>query len=248
MQPVTHTRKRVLGPVFLLVGMSALVLIAVGLVALGAGPAPAALGSIFALLPVIPAVAIFLWVDRWEPEPGSMLLAAFLWGAGIATIASAVTSLLLDHTWFSSVGPAASQVLGTVLSAPVFEELFKGLFLLLLLAFRRREFDGLVDGIVYAGLVGVGFAFTENILYLTSAFASDGVSGGIQLFIIRCVLSPFAHPFFTSMIGISIGIAARSTKPVVTVLLPALGYVCAVFLHALWNASAALAPLSFWMV
>ena len=50
--------------------------------------------------------------------------------------------------------------------APITEEGAKGLFILLLLWFRRRVIDGVLDGIVYAGLVGVGFAFTENILYL----------------------------------------------------------------------------------
>ena len=244
--PSTH--KRVLAPVLLLVGMAALVLGAAGIVAAGSGPFAAGMGTFFALLPVIPAVAILLWIDRWEPEPGRLLFGAFLWGAGIATIASAVTSLLLDHAWASAVGPKASQILGIVLGAPVFEELFKGLFLILLLWFRRREFDGLVDGIVYAGLVGVGFAFTENILYLSSAFASEGVSGGIQLFIIRCVLSPFAHPIFTGMIGIAVGIAARTTRTWLRVILPCIGYLFAVCLHALWNGSAALATFSFWGV
>ena len=62
------------------------------------------------------------------------------------------------------------------IGAPVAEEASKGLFLLLLLWWRRAELDGVLDGIVYAGMVGVGFAFTENILYLASAY--DG-SGGL---------------------------------------------------------------------
>ena len=49
---------------------------------------------------------------------------------------------------------------------PVTEEASKGLFLLLLLWWRRAELDGILDGIVYAGMVGIGFAFVENILYL----------------------------------------------------------------------------------
>ena len=47
------------------------------------------------------------------------------------------------------------------------------MFLVGLLIFRRREFDGIVDGIVYAGLVAAGFAFTENILYFGRAFAEE---------------------------------------------------------------------------
>ena len=58
--------------------------------------------------------------------------------------------------------------------APIVEEAVKGAFLVGLLIFRRREFDGIVDGIVYAGLVAAGFAFTENILYFGRAFTEDG--------------------------------------------------------------------------
>ena len=91
-----------------------------------------------------------------------------------------------------------------VLVAPWVEEAAKGAAVLLVLLFRRREFDGVVDGIVLAGLAGVGFAFTENILYfgraflagqeqsLTTGFFAAGIT-----FVLRGVLSPFAHPLFT---------------------------------------------------
>jgi len=107
---------------------------------------------------------------------------------------------------------------------------------------RRREFDGVVDGIVYAGLVAAGFAFTENILYFGRAFASDGLvgeaGGVIAVFILREVLSPFAHPLFTAMIGIAVGIAVRRSNKTSMVVLALIGYLTAVSLHALWNASA----------
>ena len=53
--------------------------------------------------------------------------------------------------------------------APVVEESVRGLAILLILWFQRRELDGVVDGLVYAGLAGAGFA-TENILYLGRAW------------------------------------------------------------------------------
>jgi RsiW-degrading membrane proteinase PrsW (M82 family) len=84
-----------------------------------------------------------------------------------------------------------------------------------LLLFRRREFDGIIDGIVYAGIVAAGFAFTENILYFGRAFGEEAEMGGSVLFtlILRGVLSPFAHPLFTSMTGIGAGLAANSAAP-----------------------------------
>jgi protease PrsW len=114
-----------------------------------------------------------------------------------------------------------------------------------LLVFRRREFDGLVDGIVYAGLVGAGFAFTENILYMGRAFAEEGAlvgqgGGVLAVLILRGVLSPFAHPLFTSMTGIGCGLAASSRFPAARVVYVLVGYLFAVVLHALWNGSATL--------
>ena len=92
--------------------------------------------------------------------------------------------------------------------------------MLLVLWFRRAEFDGVVDGIVFAGLAGVGFAFTENILYFGEAFLAGGeelgVTGGFfaagVTFVLRGVLSPFAHPLFSAMFGIGLGLAARSPR------------------------------------
>jgi hypothetical protein len=124
----------------------------------------------------------------------------------------------------------------------VVEEAVKGLFLVGMLVFRRREFDGVVDGVVYAGLVAAGFAFTENILYFGRAFVEDAVvgqAGGVlAILVLRGVLSPFAHPLFTAMIGIGAGIASRSRSVAGRILAVAIGYAVAVVLHALWNTSA----------
>ena len=99
----------------------------------------------------------------------------------------------------------------TAIVAPVTEEATKGLFVLLLLWFRRRELDGVLDGLVYAGLVGVGFAFVENILYLADAYDGAAGAGGVGAvagtLVVRCLFSPFAHPLFTAFTGIGIGIA-----------------------------------------
>ncbi len=118
----------------------------------------------------------------------------------------------------------------------------KGLFILLLLFYRRHELDGVLDGLVYAGMVGIGFAFTENILYLMAAYmGEDGQTGGVGsavgLFIVRCVFSPFAHPFFTAFIGIGIGIAVGARSKAVRVVAPTIGYLVAVGAHAAWNGS-----------
>jgi protease PrsW len=130
-----------------------------------ASSAPGALviGVLLAALPVGPLVAAFLWLDRYEPEPTRLLAAAFGWGAVVATAIALVLQAL------DAVVVGRDAVASASIVAPVTEEAAKGLFVLLLVWWRRHAIDGVLDGIVYAGLVGVGFAFTENILYLGAA-------------------------------------------------------------------------------
>lgn len=203
---------------------------------LGAGaPTAVVVGTLLAAIPVPPLIACYLWLDRYEPEPRSLLVLGLLWGAFVSTTAAIVLQAFDD---FNSGGDLTRQ---GVIVAPITEEAAKGLFILLLLWFRRHELDGVLDGIVYAGMVGIGFAFTENILYLSSQYMGDGVSGGlesaVQLFILRCIFSPFAHPMFTAFIGIGVGIAVGSRSLLVRILAPLAGYAVAVFLHGAWNAN-----------
>jgi RsiW-degrading membrane proteinase PrsW (M82 family) len=236
-----HNRS-VLLPVLGLVAMAVPGLFVLGIVSTDIGASAVIVGAFAAVVPVVVIVAAILWVDRWEPEPSWMLLTAFLWGASVAVFAAGFVNDSAYVLGELALGTGGGLLVGPVISAPIAEEAFKGLFLLGLLWLRRREFDGLVDGIVYAGLVAAGFAFTENILYFGRAFASDGLAGEgggvLAVFLVRGLLSPFAHPLFTSLIGLAVGIAAgrRSTGTKVLVLIG--GYLGAVVLHALWNASA----------
>ncbi len=217
-------------------------LVALGLISTNVGGLAALVGAMAAVLPVLPVVAVFLWVDRWEPEPPRLLLAAFLWGAGISVLGAATVNDSATAFGEQVLGAGGGDLVGAVISAPVVEEAFKGTFLVGLLWMRRREFDGVVDGIVYAGLVATGFAFTENVLYFGRAFAIDGLvgdGGGVAIvFLMRGVLAPFAHPVFTAMTGIAVGLAVRRRDRTRWALLPFLGYLAAVGLHSLWNASA----------
>ena len=174
-------------------------------------------------------LACYLWLDRWEPEPTRLLLLAFLWGATVAVVVSLALEL------------ATSEVLGKgfvlTFAAPAIEEAAKGGFLLVMLTgARRREFDGVIDGLVYAGVTAIGFAFIEDIGYIAQSFG-QGTDAGIATVILRLVIAPFAHPLFTSMTGIGIGLAVSRPRTSMTWLYPAVGFVAAVGLHALWNGS-----------
>ncbi len=207
------------------------------LIALSGAPKSMVLATALAALPVGPLVGAYLWLDRYEPEPRRLLAFGLLWGGFVATGAA----LLLQGLGGFFVGFTEAQSLAIV--APMTEEFSKGLFLLLLLWWRRAELDGILDGLVYAGMVGIGFAFVENVLYLAAAYnGTDGMGPGgtgavTSVFVVRCLFSPFAHPLFTSFIGIGVGIAVASRSKVVRVVSPLLGYFLAVVAHATWNSS-----------
>jgi hypothetical protein len=88
---------------------------------------------------------------------------------------------------------------------------------------------------VYAAVIAAGFAFTENILYFAQALWDGGFSGLSVTFVLRAVLSPFAHVMFTTMTGLALGFAARRSTSLGALLYFLVGLVPAILLHALWN-------------
>ncbi|MEU1537374.1 PrsW family intramembrane metalloprotease [Actinacidiphila glaucinigra] len=212
-------------------------------------------GLLLAVLPVPILGGAFLWLDRVEPTPLRNAVFAFAWGACAATLvailANEYATELLATTFTAS--DSQSDIWGATFVAPVVEESAKGAAVLLLFLFRRRDFTGIVDGVVIAGLTATGFAFTENILYLGSGFAEDqayGTDGGLgttaAMFVVRIVMTPFAHPLFTSLTGIGFAIAATSRPGRARRwLAPLGGWLLAMVLHGTWNGSASFSPLGF---
>ncbi len=190
-------------------------------------------GGIVALVPLVAVLLGIRWIDRWEPEPRYALLFAFLWGAGVSTLVSIwLNTAFSTAVYYSTGNVETAEMLGAALGAPLIEETAKGMGVLILFLARRRYFDGPVDGIVYAATVAAGFAFVENILYF-----GRSIDMLPQIFVMRGILSPFAHVMFTVAIGIALGLAARSRSSLAWVGALPLGWLVAVLLHALWNGS-----------
>ncbi|MFI1656661.1 PrsW family intramembrane metalloprotease [Streptomyces sp. NPDC020472] len=212
-----------------------------------------------AVLPVPLLMSAFRWLDRVEPGPWKNMLFAFAWGAfAAALVAILANSFAVRWIATATADPDSADTLGATLVAPVVEESAKAAAVLLLFLFRRRDFGGLVDGVVVAGFTATGFAFTENILYLGNAFGEDQEFGSSGLgsvtaatFFVRVVMSPFAHPLFTVLTGIGFGFAALAPrgKRLRRVLLPLAGLLLAMGLHSAWNGSATFGgPLAFYAV
>lgn len=223
----------------------ALGFVLLGLIAyfvLALGPAASVIGMVLALIPL--AIVFFgvFFIDRWEPEPRSLIAFAIAWGA----IAAVGLALLVDTLLTLLLGERSSD-LSAVVQAPLVEEGAKGLGVFLIFLMARRTFDGPIDGIVYGALVGAGFAFTENIQYFAISLIEGGPGELTGTFVLRGLMSPFAHAMFTSVTGFAIGLAARRGASAGRALgFGAVGLLGAMALHALWNGSASIG--SFYVV
>ncbi|HXA61232.1 MAG TPA: PrsW family intramembrane metalloprotease [Streptosporangiaceae bacterium] len=227
-------------PIGLIIGLalsSACALVALILYAANGQSAGFVVGLIMAVLPVPLLVSLVLLLDRLEPEPWRDLLFAFMWGAGVAVLGALILNTLgYEYLTQPKFGSEQGHWVTAVVGAPVIEESFKGAVLFGFLWFRRDEIDGLTDGIVYACMVALGFAMMENVAYYMRAFNSGGAHQLELVFILRSVLAPFGHPLFTSMTGLGVAYAAMN-RGAGRLFAPLAGLLCAMGLHAAWNAS-----------
>jgi RsiW-degrading membrane proteinase PrsW (M82 family) len=221
---------------FIVVGIAILIVLVYFLSFLG--PGLTFVGGLLALVPLTIVLIGLRWIDRWEPEPFGILLFAFLWGAGVSIVlALTVDTAAQISRAARGISGDGSEFLSSVVQAPIAEETAKGLGVLVIFLVARKYFDGPVDGIVYAGTVAAGFAFSENIQYFGIQIAQEGGFDGsvAEIFLIRGLLSPFAHVMFTSMTGLAIGLAARHGGRLRGLGYFFIGLIPAMFLHALWN-------------
>ncbi len=220
------------GLVALFLGLLVLLLIGIE-----TGPVALLLGLITATIPVPIYIALVLWIDRYEAEPLWMLATAFFWGAMFAPFFAFLFNTGTGAAVTYMAGAKAGEAFAAVISAPIVEESSKAFILFVFFFAKKDEFDGVVDGIVYAALSALGFAMTENILYYGRAALGGGGALTATL-IIRGFFAPFSHPLFTSLTGIGLGLSRQSNNMFVKVLTPFLGLLMAIFMHSLWNGSA----------
>ncbi|CAH0185765.1 MULTISPECIES: PrsW family intramembrane metalloprotease [unclassified Microbacterium] len=218
-----------------LFGILGFVLVAlIGYFVWALGAVASGIGLVIALVPLaIVFLGVYI-IDRWEPEPKLMIAFAIAWGA----IAAIGITLLVDLAITLAIGLRA-EVLSTVIQAPIIEEIAKGIGIFIIFLIGRRAFDGPIDGIVYGALIGGGFAFTENIQYFAISLIEGGGTQLTATFVMRGLLSPFAHAMFTSLTGFAMGLAARRHASRSAVFGTGLiGLVGAMLLHGFWNGSA----------
>jgi len=202
-------------------------------------------GLILGVIFVTPLVLTYLffirWVDRFEPEPWWLIIAAFIWGACFATLGGGISSSIAQAitSGIFKASPNDMDIVGATVFAPIFEETFKGLgvsLIALASVLGLRELDGPLDGAIYGGVVGLGFTLTEDILYVAHQYASAGLGGFVVLLFLRTVLLGLSHCTFTACTGLGFGIATEAKSWVVKIGAPIFGFACAVGMHAMHNA------------
>lgn len=231
-QSHTMRRARDVGAPLALIIVGGILIGVLALLSAAISPAMFAIGAIPSTLALVIGLSAYMWLDQWEPEPPRLLLVAFIWGGGIATAGALLIGLLLGI-----LGIFSDPVLGSVVQAPIVEEALKGAFLLIMLTgVRRREMRTLVDHLVYAGFVGFGFAFVENLLYFAGA---ESLGDTVFMAVIRTGFNMFGHSFYTSATAVGIYLGRKQLGANRTLYFFA-GYLVAALLHAAWNGAAVL--------
>lgn len=196
------------------------------------------ISTLLAFAPAFLMAAFIYWLDRYEKEPLVLLGATFIWGAVIAAGSAYVVNTIFGVGIYVLSGSEdiANQTTATLV-APFVEEALKGLAVLIVFLFFHNEFDSILDGIIYAGITALGFAATENVMYIYErGYLEGGWTALWQMAIIRDVLVAWQHPFFTAFTGIGLAIARMNRQIAVKLIAVPGGYALAVFTHALHNA------------
>ena len=184
-----------------------------------------------AVVPIAIYSLLMWWADRYEREPLWLLGVAFLWGAIPAIILTVITGLVIS----GSLEEGSTSVLYYCIEAPIVEEFVKGLAVLGLFVFHRKQFDGVLDGLVYGALVGFGFSMTEDFVYYLSALSEGGLAGLLPVMVLRGIFFALNHSVYTGLLGVGFGLASVSRSRFRRVMWPVLGFVVAVICHSLHN-------------
>lgn len=208
------------------------------LVSLVISPAGWALSWLLLILYIVPVVLVVRWLDLYEREPRSLLIGAFLWGGLVALMFSALGNDAWGLVIAKLAGAEFASQWSAALTAPVIEEIYKYLGIVVLYLIARAEFDDLIDGFVYGALIGLGFAIAEDIYYFIFVFGGD-IPAVLHGFWIRVVASGlYGHVTFTGIAGIGFAyfVTRRLDQALSRRLLVAGGLLlAAVAAHFIWN-------------
>lgn len=193
--------------------------------------APAVVAFIFSglLSFIVPYLWCIAWwyVDYREREPLRIIVTFFLWGMLAALMAIGLNTIAGVLLGLVGLGFLLSFFL-----APPLEEFYKGAGLGLLSG--HHEYNSIEDGFVFGFVIGMGFSFIEDWIYLLQNPMGSNMVGWLLVFFLRSILFSANHGFFTALTGGIIGwlIELKFRAPALGLLL---GIPIAAFFHAMHN-------------
>ena len=191
----------------------------------------------FGFVPMFIFAAFVYWLDRYEKEPKILFGAAFVWGVVIAAGGAFIINTAFGIGIFMFTGSEGAAEMGTTsIVAPIVEEFLKGLAVAIVFFMFYKEFDSILDGIIYAAVAALGFAATENTLYIfRNGYQEGGWEGLFLLVFIRVIIVGWQHPFYTAFTGIGFAVARTNRNMLIKLIAPVIGYGVAVTTHAFHN-------------
>jgi RsiW-degrading membrane proteinase PrsW (M82 family) len=191
----------------------------------------------FGFVPMFFFAAILYWLDRYEKEPKILLGATFFWGVLIAAGGAFIINTAFGIGIYVFTGSEGAAEIGTTsIIAPIVEEFLKGLAVAIIFFLFYKEFDSILDGIIYGGIAALGFAATENTIYIfRNGYQESGWGGLFLLAFIRVIIVGWQHPFYTAFTGIGFAVSRTNKNILIKLIAPLIGYGMAVTTHAFHN-------------
>jgi len=181
------------------------------------------------LAAIAPAAILLILIyktDHFQPEPIGFLLKLYIFGMISVIPVIIVESILSFFNIFHLLGSDLVNLYDALVVAGFTEELFKWI-IVLVFAFRSKEFDEYLDGIVYCVFVSLGFATVENILYV--------IEGSYYTAVLRALLSVPAHMLFGITMGYYLSLAKFSKKSVLKSRFFLLSLVLPIVIHGAYD-------------
>jgi RsiW-degrading membrane proteinase PrsW (M82 family) len=197
----------------------------------GAGLLLAVLASV---VPTSLYVGALYWLDRYEKEPRLLVAGAFLWGS-VPALALALAAEIFFRLPPNLIGSGALEAAQLGLIAPLLQEALKGMAVLFIALRYWREFDNVLDGIIYGAVVGFGFAMTGNLIDHVATFALWGFEGFNIPAFVEGLLYGLDHAFYTAIFGAGLGLGRLSRERWRRWAWPLAGFALAVAAHTLHN-------------
>ena len=187
------------------------------------------------LTTIIPGFLICYFIvklDKHEKEPLPLLAISLGLGAAIFFAAryfeGALDDMIMPYVNENNLNPNTHPgvLFFSAFIRTAFVEEFLKFAVLLLIPYNHKAFNEPMDGIVYAVMIGMGFAIVENVIYCMNP-------PDIALAIVRNLTAVPSHAVFAVILGYYVGLAkfnkAKQFKYILS------GFFLTVFVHGLYD-------------